>query len=276
MKANKKTRNETDQGVSGVAATLMVIPAFIGLISTMYIFSDTLTGGLSDAQNVMDDSKKKIVNSTVIYSPQIKISSWEDDFEEEKLQWEKYSTGSNSKSQIGYIKQYWTKGKSLQIKTGKGEESGVIKHFAWKPYKKVEIEISFTIDSNEKYKTFNISQQKPNINKASILLNVSDKKIFLYNSTGEYQLIEENIPLHANKHCWHHMKLVINFDKAKYQSFTLGGIKHNLSMYNLNYSTPNMQSNSFKVKFSNFVSPEENKAFSCVDDFAIHFSSRNK
>jgi len=260
VKANRKAR---EKAVSGVFATVLVLPILIAIISALYMLTGSLIDKTQIPQNQTELIVEKLQNSDIVNKILEDQYFWKDSFEGNQTQWHNI-TGPQSNTKIS-TEHYWKQGKSLQITTAAGETCGIKKPFSWRAYKQIETEISFTIDLNEKYKNLSISLGNYT-NNANISINITDENIAYQKENGDYQTFANDIPLHPDQHCWHNIKLTIDYEKAEYKTLTLNEKKYDLQGILLNKPKPKTGHERINVQYTNYATQQ---ATSNVDDFII-------
>jgi len=280
MKANKKIRTNK-QGVTPVIGTLLMLPVVIMIVSAMLLGSQGLFNNMDDSAEKLElmeqDMSEDGIDINVLVSEGNIIG--EDDFEGAQQWHTDYSIHSMAAFDFSHKEHYYTKGHSLEINTNGlyEEHAGIYKEFSRKNLGRICIEIVFTVDENEKYKIFSI-YQNDGINNGTIKIDLENMEILCYDGEEEeFVTVAENIILSSEEHCWHHLRLIIDFEsddnekRAHYIGLTIDDNYYTLRKYKLkNADDDGISSDSLIVKFFNVKqSGPPNDVKSCVDDFAF-------
>ena len=286
MKANKNARENNNSGVSSVVGTVITIPIAIIVLAAVILWANNLINPVHKYRGELQDIHEKIerldFNITLNVSGTVYTDDiiWMDDYEAEKLQWHSYSNNGGT-VEVNYDDNFYTKGHSIKIETpgADGDFCGIKKSFAGQTYNNASIETWFTIDTQgkESYKYFNISQDNV-YNFGSILIDINNNELKFLNNAGTYTTFASGVNLFAHEHCWHYMRLVVDFrgdgnGDPRYISFNLddreyGAIRNNP----LNYFDSSVSQNprcinvSYMSERSSVVGAE---AVSYVDDFVF-------
>jgi len=286
MKANQKTRDNT-QGVTPILGTILMLPVVMMLVSAMLLWSQSLLAEMSNSNTTLDDLEGEIRENPIELDVLLSEGNiiWRDDFEGEK-QW--YEEESNTLSTFDFTnsEQFYTKGHSLRITTNKSQEdyAGISKPFPKQNYGKICIEIAFTISEWEKYKTFSIYEEET-INFAAVRIDIENNKLLCYDGKSEgfvsfadnLHLIKDSFSDPDDDHCWHHMRLFIDFESdhpskdSHYIGLTLDGNYYNLRNNKLRNSSSNgISSDTVSVSYHNTKTHgHPGRVISFVDDFVF-------
>lgn len=305
MKANKKVCGNKEAGITSALGTILILPVVMLLIVTLVIWSQSVFAEIDDSNRTLDDMKSDLNNNPIDVNVTLTEGEivWMDDFEGEKQWYEVYYTGSYPSHLFGdpYIDTFdfthdeifYTKGHSLQLKIDLNPDieltAGVYKKFANQEFGKTSIEIHFTINKNDRYKNFSIYQYETNVdnennynNHGIISLDIKNNKLLIFDGENDiFITFAENINFEKGEHCWHHMRLIVDFEVndyniySHYVSFTLDDEYYALGKYDLKNPTyKGIRSNAVCVEYSTNVekinpgAPKpNNKAVSFVDDF---------
>jgi len=265
LKANKKTRQK--KAVTSTIGTVLMIPVVMMIITAMLLWSQNIFSELEDAKRVVRDIRAEMEQDELDLDVLISEGSIVrlDDFEGTQ-QW--YIQAPGSGLDFSHSNNFYTKGHSLEIDT----EAEINRPFSAEPFEKVCFEFRFTVDPDEEYKNFSIYENNNN-NKGVISIDLKNNKLLVLNGvTDTFFCFKHNIQLNADKYCWHHIRIIVDFETEKnskeshYVGITLNNDYYSLNKYKLKNPTYDGISSSsiyISYKTTDGVNPHY------IDDFIL-------